>query len=163
MDRSLRKLTCYPVRYARTRLHLDDDRVDRRRSALCFSRGIFLGGIRACRSYPENKASVARSCRSWLGPRRKGSCSTTVAFTVYTIPNPISSLGIFERTSQLLEECHDSRAVSSDTREQNYDNEGFRSTLHDPTPSAFSLSLSLSIRPSSLAMRFLNSWKCANF
>jgi len=143
MDRSLRKLACYAtsVRYARS---ITSRRRSSRsaRSALCFSRDIFLGGIRACRSYPENKASVARSCRSWLGLRRKGSCSTTVAFTVYTIPNPISSLKIFERTSQLLEECHDSRAVSSDTRERNYDNEGFRSTLHDPTPSLF-LSFSL--------------------
>jgi len=47
------------------------------------------------------------------------------------------------------------RALSSDTRERNYDNEGFRSTLHDPAPSAPLLFLSIpipfSLTPLSLA------------
>lgn len=77
------------------------------------SREVFFSVGCANVEVTRNKTSVARSSRSWLEPRRKGSCSTTVAFTVYTIPNPISSLRIFQRTSQLSEECHDCRARSS--------------------------------------------------
>lgn len=155
-----------PVRYAST---ITSRRRSSRsaRSSLCFSRGIFLHGIRACRSYPENKASVARSCRSWLGPRRKGSCSTTVAFTVYTIPNPISSLrrSLRERVnfwrSVTIPRLSPSMLENEITITRDF--VARYTILRRSLSLLLSFSLTLSIRPSSLAMGFLNSWKCANF